>query len=65
MYVFWDKSLTLRNYELLHSNVRGEISNPRWQLLLQSRNNPNNNIDQSQGIDHWGGRADEYYINPR
>lgn len=65
MYVFWDKSLTLRNYELLHSNVRGEISNPRWQLLLQSRNNPNVDVDQERGVEHWGGRADEYYTNPR
>lgn len=65
MYVFWDKSLTLRNYELLHTNVRGQMNNERWQLMLQSRNNPGGDIDQNTGVEHWGGRAEEYYTNPR
>lgn len=65
MYVFYDPSLISRDYELLHTNVRGEKNNERWKLILQSRNNPNADIDQEKGVDHWGGRADEYYENPR
>lgn len=65
MYVFYDPSLTFRDYELLHSTVRGEKNNERWRLILQSRNNSNGDVDKDAGIDHWGGQVDEYYTNPR
>ena len=65
MYVFYDPLLTYRDYQLLHSNVRGEKNNPKWQLVLQSRNNANGDIDKESGVDHWGGQVDEYYTNPR
>lgn len=65
MYVFYDPSLTFRDYELLHCNIRGEKNNPRWKVILQSRNTPNSNVDQTDGVDHWGSQIDEYYTNPR
>ena len=65
MYVFYDPSLTYRDYILLHSNVRGEKNNDRWRLVLQSRNNANGDVDKDSGIEHWGGQADDYYENPR
>lgn len=65
MYVFYDPSLTYRDYELLHTNVRGEKNNPRWKLILQSRNNSNGDVDKDSGVEHWGGQVDDYYTNPR
>ncbi len=65
MYVFYDPSLTYRDYQLLHSNVRDEKDNPRWKLILQSRNNANGDVDKDSGADHWGGEVDDYYTNPR
>ena len=65
MYVFYDPSLTYRDYIMLHSNVRGEKNNERWRLVLQSRNNANGDVDKNSGVDHWGGQADDYYENPR
>ncbi|MFT4753111.1 MAG: GWxTD domain-containing protein [Salibacteraceae bacterium] len=65
MYVFYDQTLTYRDYELLHCNIRGEKNNPRWRLILQSRNNANGDVDKNSGTDHWGGQADDYYTNPR
>lgn len=65
MYVFYDPSLTYRDYELLHSNVRDEKNNARWKLILQSRNNANGDVDKSDGVEHWGGQVDDYYTNPR
>jgi GWxTD domain-containing protein len=65
MYVFYDPSLTYRDYVLLHCNVRGEKNNPRWKVILQSRNTPNNDTDQEQTGGSWGGRIDDYYENPR
>jgi GWxTD domain-containing protein len=65
MYVFYDPLLTYRDYQLLHSNVRGEKNNERWRLVLQSRNNANGDVDKDRGEDHWGGQVDDYYTNPR
>lgn len=65
MYVFYDPTLTFRNYTLLYSNVRGEKNNPRWKLELQKRNNPDGDLDKNSGVDHWGGEVDDYYSNPR
>lgn len=39
-FVFYNPSLAGNMYELLHSNARGEMNNPRWMLDLY-RNNPN------------------------
>ncbi len=39
-FVFYNPTLAGNMYELLHSNARGEINNPRWMLDLY-RNNPN------------------------
>lgn len=65
-FVFYDRSLLNSNYELLHSeNIPTELRNPRWQLLLQSRNTPTRNVDDMEGIDHFGGRAKELFDNPR
>jgi GWxTD domain-containing protein len=65
-FVFYDRSLLNSNYELLHSdNIPTEIRNPRWELILQSRNTPTRNVDDTQGINHFGGRAKDYFDNPR
>lgn len=38
MFVFYDPDLATNEYQLLHSNKYGEINNPRWKTLLDSRN---------------------------
>jgi GWxTD domain-containing protein len=65
-FVFYDPTLMAEDYELLHAEgVRGEINNPQWRLLLEQRNTPMHNSDREQGIQHMGGRVDDYFENPR
>ncbi|HBH06015.1 MAG TPA: hypothetical protein DDX92_05380 [Flavobacteriales bacterium] len=64
-YVFYNPDLVSNSFELLYSNVRGEANNRRWQYLLQQRDLPENNVDRNEGEEHWGGRIDDFYDNPR
>ena len=45
--------------------MRGEIYYRRWEAELHSRTTPMNNIDDNNSDDHVGGRAKDYYDNPR
>ncbi len=64
-FVFYDPNLMGGDYELLHSDVPGEIRNRRWRAILQKRNTPTDNVDRNRGQDHYGGRADDYFTSPR
>jgi GWxTD domain-containing protein len=60
-FVFYNPNLAGNNYELLHSNVRGELQTPNWERYLSKRNNDLFNHDVMQSDDQWGSRAKEYY----
>jgi GWxTD domain-containing protein len=64
-FVFYAYDLITNNFKLLHSDAIGEISNYRWQVYLNNRWYDPYDIDQSQPPDIWGGKADDYYRNPR
>jgi len=65
-FVFYDPTLMAEDYQLLHSEgIRGEIKNPQWRMLLEQRNTPMNNVDQNNARDHFGGRVDDFFDNPR
>lgn len=65
-FVFYDPDLTGRDYTLLHcERIPGELNNPQWRLLLEQRNTPMNNVDRRQGNEHFGGRVDDFFDNPR
>lgn len=65
-FVFYDPTLMTVDYELLHAEgIRGEINNPQWRLLLEQRNTPMNNVDRRDGREHFGGRVDDFFDNPR
>lgn len=60
-FVFYNTALAGEEYELLHSDVKGELRNPNWERLLSKRNTSIYNFDQMNSDDHWGGRArDEF-----
>lgn len=65
-FVFYDPTLMSIDYELLHCEyIPGERRTPQWKLLLETRNTPTNNVDRQDGRDHFGGRVDDFYENPR
>ncbi|HKK40082.1 MAG TPA: GWxTD domain-containing protein [Cryomorphaceae bacterium] len=65
-FIFYDPTLMGEDYQLLHSEgIRGEINNPQWRLLLEQRNTPMDNVDRNTGRDHFGGRVDDFFENPR
>lgn len=63
-FVFYNTDLVTNDYELLHSDAIGEISDPSWQMKLVIRNTSTSNPDQIKGIDHFGGKSDDYFKNP-
>jgi len=64
-FVFYNTDLSSNDYELLHSDVFGEIRNSNWQVLLSRRNTPTNNYDVKTPQSQYGGNANEFFNNPR
>lgn len=60
-FVFYNPNLAGEEYQLLHSDVTGELRFPNWERFLNNRNNSMYNFDQRNSDDHWGGRAIEEY----
>jgi GWxTD domain-containing protein len=63
-FVFYNTDLVTNDYELLHSDAIGELSDPAWQMKLVKRNTSTSNPDQIKGEDHFGGKSDDYFKNP-
>ncbi len=64
-FVFYTRELSSNNYELLHSDAIGEIRNVRWHLDLQGRTDQFFDLDTEQGEDHYGGRSQDFFNDPR
>ena len=67
-FVFMSKDASANNYQLIHSDVIGEINNPRWQLEIYSRiygQGYDQGVDQTEYEKGWGSHAGDLYNNPR
>lgn len=64
-FVFMNADLIGADYELIHSTAYGEVKDDRWQLRLQGRNEQYIDLDQQDGRDHFGNRANELFNTPR
>lgn len=64
-FVFYDPELLRREYALLHSDVPGEIRNPRWDLIIHSRTNATWDQNRERGIGSASDRLQELYQTPR
>lgn len=63
-FVFYNRDLVSNNYELLHSDLIGETSDPAWQMKLVKRLDPSVNPDVTTPSEYWGGNAkDQYQYN--
>lgn len=64
-FVFIDRDLVYSSYELLHSDMPGELFDRTWQSKLQQRNQQRGNVDVNNPAENsWGTKADEFYTNP-
>lgn len=60
-FVFYNPDLVTNDYPLLHSDMQGELQNPRWQYELHKRDNPKDDpYDPGRSI-HYGGNANLHY----
>ena len=64
-FLFYEPDLGT-DFQLLHSNARGEINNPQWEVTLYSGNAPNeiqgsNYIDATQMQDNINRRARQFF----
>jgi len=64
-FIFYQPDLVSNCMELLHSEVPGELKNPRWNQILHERNVAHPNVDPAQVGSQSGGRADEFFDMPR
>jgi hypothetical protein len=64
-FVFYQPELVGDDYELIHSEVPGEVQNSRWNQIIHSRNNSMNNVDPQKVNTMSGERALELYNDPR
>ena len=66
-FVFMSKDSAANDYQLIHSDVIGEINNPRWQLEIYSRipGQYNFGVDPVEFENGWGSHAGDLYNNPR
>lgn len=65
-FIFFSPSMEILGYEVLHSNVPGEIQNPNWELQLMSKSNagvrPTQETPENTTINQ---RARDLWENPR
>ncbi|MBR3710432.1 MAG: GWxTD domain-containing protein [Bacteroidales bacterium] len=67
--VFMSQDMVTNDYQLIHSDIIGEVNNPRWQMMIYSRfygpDYTGDVIDQTEAPGAWGTRAGDLYRNPR
>ncbi len=64
-FIFYDPDLVTNDYPLLHSEMRGELQNYRWEHDLHKRDSPFQDIDDPNdgNKDHYGGQSGVYFRN--
>jgi GWxTD domain-containing protein len=70
-FVFYSHDIALNDFELVHSDVLGEVYNPWWQRFVK-RGGPSRdpyyeyiNHASEREDEYWGGHSSDYYNNPR
>ncbi|MEO8589658.1 MAG: GWxTD domain-containing protein [Flavobacteriales bacterium] len=64
-FVFYQPDLVSNCFVLLHSEVPGELQNPRWNQELHSRNVANPNVQSAPVDSQSGARTLELFEHPR
>lgn len=62
-FIFYNTDLVNNNFKLLHSDMVGELKNPRWSYELAKRNTKNGNVDDPNEYNpnSWGNNSRELF----
>jgi GWxTD domain-containing protein len=63
-FVFYSDDIVTNDFRLLHADLRGEIQNRQWEMILFSRNNTYKG-DQNDMNPNYGSWSRDLYNNPR
>jgi GWxTD domain-containing protein len=64
-FVFYSPDLATNEFPLLHSDMFGEVNNPRWQVMLHKRDQVVYDLQDNTVQDHFGGNSGDFFRNPR
>lgn len=64
-FIFYNPQLAGNDYDLLHSDVTGEIYTKNWERILHKRNTTLSNPDEINVDERYGGKAKDTFDNPR
>jgi len=64
-FVFYNPGGLNNDYPLLHSTLPGERNNIQWRILLHKRTNQPRDPYEENNREHFGGRSDDFFNNPR
>ena len=63
-FVFYNTDMITNDYELLHSDKRGEIQDSFWKIKVTQRKTPSFNLDQRTPEDYFGGNPkDDWFYH--
>jgi len=64
-FIFYNTDLVSNDYDLLHSDKRGELQDPFWKLRVTQRKAPIYNFDILDPEDYFGGNPKDDWFNHR
>lgn len=64
-FIFVNFAIADNCYQLIHSDLRGEIKDDRWKLKLVKRSQQSNNFDNTEPFKTIGSNIDDNINNPR
>ena len=64
-FVFYNTEIATNDFRLLHSDARGEVNEPQWQLILHERNEKMNDFDRNSPRQGFGTQTNQLFTNPR
>ena len=64
-FVYVSRDVATNDFQLIHSNARGELSNYRWQVNIYQRTWDPYNLDEKVIPPSYGSFATDYYMQPR
>ncbi len=64
-FVFFNNDMAGNNYELIHSEVRGERYDTRWKLKIMKRTVQSNDLDFENPVNPYGTNIDDNFKMPK